>query len=220
MKEYESISDINLNDLFEVSKIKINDESYILEQILCNDISSNDNMNDYIISLSDIGNFRYNEWSKEIKREIIISSEYGYKIWLDELDFISLSSRNFVIRDCNTYNIIGVARMTYHNNFLDNRSRDLVIFKDYNNDDEINQSSVVDLGRLIIQSEHRRKGIAQYFNRLRIHIAKLLNAKFIIVTASLGNSILLKKLGFNDINKIVYFDDRPNFPFHCLQLKL
>jgi predicted GNAT family N-acyltransferase len=110
--------------------------------------------------------------------------------------------------------------MTYHNNFLDKRSRDLVIFKEYNNNDEINQSSVVDLGRLIIKSEFRSKGIAQYLNKLRIHIAKLLNTEYMIVTASQGNTILLKKLGFIEINKIVYFDDRPNYPFHCLQLKI
>ena len=220
MKEFEQVSDIYLNDLLEISKIKINDESYILEQILCDDISNKKTMSDYITLLSDIGTFRYSEWSKEIDKEINISSEYGKNIWLDELDFISSSSRNFVIRDFKTFNIIGVARMSYHDNFLDTRSRDLVIFKDYNNNDEINQSPVVDLGRLIIKTEYRRNGIAHYLNKLRIHIAKLLNTKYIIVTASKGNSILLKKLGFHDIQKVVYFNDRPNFPFHCLQLKL
>ena len=170
--------------------------------------------NDIPISLKEIGRFRYDVWKTE--GELCIESRDC--IWLDELDFIINSTRNFIIKDINSNDIIAVARMTYHTSFEDTTSRDLVIFKEYNiNDYNIIQSSCVDLGRLVVNKEHRNFGLGQYLNKLRIAIATKLNAKFIIVTASNDNAIRLKRLGFYDINKIVYFDDRPNVPFHCMQ---
>jgi len=215
---YDNIDDIKLNVLESLSslQIKINNNVYKLEHILCN----SDNVNDSN-QLKDIGKFRYDVWRDVINSELSIDETYGEGIWLDELDFIINSTRNFIIKSIDNDEIIGVARMTFHQSFNDTRSRDLVIFKEYNgNNSDIIQSPVVDLGRLVIKKEFRGLGIAQFFNRLRISIAKKLNAKYIIVTASNDNALRLKKLGFFEINKVVYFDDRPEVPFHCLQFSI
>ncbi len=47
-----------------------------------------------------------------------------------------------------------------------------------------------------------------------------MGAKSVVVTASEANAVLLRRLGFNDIGKIVYYDDRPGIPFHAMQLNL
>ena len=216
MMIYDNIDDIKLNVLESSAlQIRINNNVYKLEHILCN----GDNVNDSN-QLIDIGKFRYYVWEEVINSELSIDKTYGEGIWLDELDFIINSTRNFIIKTIDD-DIVGVARMTFHQSFNDTRSRDLIIFKEYNvNNIDVIQSPVVDLGRLVIKKEFRGLGIAQFFNRLRISIAKQLNAKYIIVTASNDNALRLKKLGFLEINKIVYFDDRPLVPFHCLQLSI
>lgn len=75
----------------------------------------------------------------------------------------------------------------------------------------------VDLGRLGVLSEFRGRGLAQYLNIVRMHAAKAMGAKSIMVTASAGNARLLKKLGFEDIGETVYFEDRPGTCFYALQ---
>lgn len=213
MMIYDNIDDIKLNVLESSAlQIRINNNVYKLEHILC----SSDNVNDSS-QLIEIGKFRYNVWQEVINSELSIDKTYGEGIWLDELDFIINSTRNFIIKTIDN-DIVGVARMTFHQSFNDTRSRDLVIFKEYNvNNIDV---MVVDLGRLVIKKEFRGLGIAQFLNRLRISFAKQLNAKYVCVTASNDNALRLKKLGFLEINKIVYFDDRPLVPFHCLQLSI
>jgi predicted GNAT family N-acyltransferase len=195
-------------------QIVIKDKVYLLQHVLCS-------CNDITNTLKDIGRFRYDVWKEVTNNDVCINNTYGDNIWLDELDFIINSSRNFMIKDINTNDIIAVARMTYHTSFEDTTSRDLVIFKDYNiMNTDIIQSSCVDLGRLVVNKDSRNSGIGQYLNKLRMSIARKLNAKYIVVTASNDNAIRLKKLGFYDINKIVYFYDRPTVPFHCLQYQI
>lgn len=210
---YDNVDDITLNVLEKEQyiNIRIHNKEYKLEHILCNS-------NNVTNTLIDIGKFRYNNWKDVINQDLSIDDKYGQSIWLDELDFIINSSRNFIIKDTNNNEIIAVARLTYHETFEDDRSRDLVIFKEYNNNDI--KSSVIDFGRLIVKKEEYGNGIAQFLNRLRISLANKLGAKYIIVTASYDNMIRLKTLGFEEIGKIVYFDDRPNVAFHCLQYRL
>jgi hypothetical protein len=47
-----------------------------------------------------------------------------------------------------------------------------------------------------------------------------MGARSIMVTASEANAVLLRRLGFYDIGKVVYFEDRPGIAFHALQLNL
>lgn len=79
---------------------------------------------------------------------------------------------------------------------------------------------VCDLGRLVVNKTHRKKGIANILNVIRIKKARFLHAKSIMVTASDGNSNLLKKLGFEEIGQKITFEDRPNTIFNALQLNL
>ena len=220
------VTDVRLND--EIFVANINGKAFLIQQLIhCN--------NDQVI-MDEIGKFRYSVWSDEVNGNVHIGSEYGEGIMLDALDF-DASCRNFVVREYNgddsQNQIIAAARMTLHSSWEDKSSRDLLIFETLNP-----TLPIVDLGRLVVSGSHRKQGIAQFLNELRVHLSKLLGANTVIATASESNSRLfiyplslayfslhnlfrlLLKLKFSLLNKIVYFDDRPTVPFHCLLLNL
>lgn len=172
------VTDVRLND--EAFVATINGKTYLVQQLIhCN--------NDPVI-MDEIGKFRYSVWSDEVNGEVYIGSEYGESVMLDALDF-DASCRNFVVREYNGEDsptrIIAAARMTLHSSWEDKSSRDLLIFEIINP-----TLPIVDLGRLVVSGSHRKQGIAQFLNELRVHLSKLLGAKTVIATASESNSRL------------------------------
>ncbi len=156
----------------------INGKAFLVQQLIhCN--------TDPVI-MNEIGKFRYRVWSDEVNGDVHIGSEYGEGVMLDTLDF-DTSCRNFVVREFNgddsPTQIIAAARMTLHSSWEDKSSRDLLIFETLNP-----ALPIVDLGRLVVSGSHRKQGIAQFLNELRVHLSKLLGAKTVIATASESNS--------------------------------
>eukprot|EP01038_Epipyxis_sp_PR26KG_P007467 gene7467-10178_t len=156
-----------------------------------------------------IGALRYRVWDEE---QSINKNAFPDQCWLDDLD---VEGRHWIVKNANN-DIVASARLTLHHS-SDDSYRDMILWK---NAGKVLPLPTVDLGRLVVLNSYRGKGIAQQLNMIRIKAAKEMGAKSIMVTASVGNMSLLKKLGFEEIGEQIYFDDRPGTCFYALQLNL
>ena len=178
--------------------------------IVAEEILIQDDDDDARNELNAIGKLRYEVWSDEGH---IDSSLFPTRCWLDELDF---SSRHWVVRDDGGRDIVAAGRCSLHSS-LDDESRDVALWRRLGRDLPLPS---VDLGRLVVRKDYRRRGIGQVLNSVRIEAAKEMQAKSVMVTASIENAHLLEKLGFESLNETIYFDDRPGVCFYALQLNL
>ena len=109
--------------------------------------------------------------------------------------------------------LVAAARLTWH--ATPDQHRDVRLWTDAGRSLPF---PCVDMGRLVVRLAHRRRGIAQTLNRVRVEAARAAGARACVVTASAGNAKLLNALGFEHIGVTVRFDDRPMIVFHALQL--
>ncbi len=161
-------------------------------------------------SMKRIGELRFRVWEEE---NSINSDLFPDKCWLDSLDS---AGRHWVLEDAQSGAWMAAARMTLHTT-LEDGYRDVQLWRRCGKHLPL---PTVDLGRLVVLSAYRGRGLAQLLNTTRIAVAREMGAKSIMVTASAGNARLLQKLGFEDIGETVYFDDRPGTCFYALQLNL
>ena len=157
--------------------------------------------------------------------------------WLDEFDTLPAPQcRHWIVRDrthpcaaCRLSSLtpasasptpdecscplVAAARLTWHAS--PDQHRDVRLWTDAGRSLPF---PCVDMGRLVVRLAHRRRGIAQALNRVRVEAARTAGARACVVTASAGNAKLLSALGFDDIGVTVKFDDRPATVFHALQL--
>ena len=129
---------------------------------------------------------------------------------VDELDNVG---RHWIIKDAVTGELMATARLTLHST-LNDSYRDVQLWRNCGKHLPL---PTVDLGRLVVLSKFRGRGLAQLLNVTRIQAAREMGANSIMVTASAGNARLLKKLGFEDIGETAYFDDRQGTCFYALQ---
>lgn len=161
-------------------------------------------------SMQRVGQLRFQVWEAE---SAINAELFPGRCWLDPLDTVG---RHWVLEDALTGAWIATARLTLHPT-LEDENRDLQLWQRCG---KVLPVPTVDLGRLVVLSAYRGRGLAQLLNTTRIAAARAMGARSIVVTASEGNVRLLKKLGFEDIGETVYFEDWPNACFYALQLNL
>ena len=174
------VFEVRLND--EIFAVTISGKKYLIQQLF--------HPNNDSVTLEEVGVFRYNVWSKEVNGEVFLGECGKAGVMLDALDY-DPSCRNLIVREFSdgkehSMPIIAAARMTLHSSWDDKNSRDLLIFEPYNP-----TLPIVDLGRLVVSDTHRKQGLAQFLNELRVHLSKLLGANTIIATASDSNARLL-----------------------------
>ncbi len=167
--------------------------------------------------LFQIGKLRYNCWEGEGALDV---SLFPDEIWVDDMDRGPLA-RHWVVTHLRTNSIVGAARLTWHASVEDDY-RDVKLWREkglklY--------APVIDFGRLVVQQDFRRRGIARSLVVARIQAAKEWchnnqKAKTCVCTASKANLKMLQELGFVDIGQTAIFADRPRTVFHALQLDL
>ena len=157
-----------------------------------------------------IGELRYKVWEEE---NSINTELFPNRCWIDPMD---TEARHWVVEIEDTGEVVATARLTLHTS-LEDSSRDVQIWQRCGKHLPL---PTVDLGRLVVLSVHRGRGLAQMLNKVRIEAARDMGAKSVMVTASEGNARLLRKLGFEDIGETVSFEDRPNTSFYAMQLNL
>lgn len=163
-------------------------------------------------SLQRIGHLRYQVWEEE---NSINAALFPGRCWLDPLD-LTHTARHWVLEDAQSGEWVAAARLTWHAT-LEDDYRDVQLWRRSGKHLPL---PTVDLGRLVVLSSQRGRGLAQLLNTTRIAAARAMGAQSVMVTASAGNARLLKKLGFEDIGETVYFEDRPGTCFYALQLNL
>jgi len=164
--------------------------------------------------MQQIGSLRCEVWRQEgsLNEEAFPSG-----VWLDDLDRSTTARHWAAFDDNDNGRVVAAARLTWHES-LDDGYRDVALWKRANVHLPL---PCVDLGRLVVASSHRKRGIASSLNAVRIEAAKAAGAKAVMVTASQGNAELLKRQhGFREIEQTIIFDDRPNTLFFALQLDL
>ena len=184
-------------------------------------------------SLSLIGKLRYQVWQKEGSLD---ESQFKNQSWIDPAT--DLSALHYVATDDATGEVVGSARLVVHAT-VKSADRDVELWLRTGNPLKF---PVCDLGRLVVKTSHRRRGIAKGLNyvkplfffsflsltflqsifhsQVRIEAAKRLGARTVIATASESNASLLKLHGFVDIGETIVFKDRPLTTFYALQLSI
>jgi|EP01036_Dinobryon_divergens_P026497 predicted GNAT family N-acyltransferase len=161
-------------------------------------------------SIDRIGKLRYDVWKAEGALEV---SYFPAGSWTDPFDY---SGRHWVVVDSDTGDFVAAARLNFLVE-LDEQSRDALLWK---RTGSILPLPTVDFGRLVVNANNRRQGLAQRLNEIRVVAAQEMGAKSIIVTASEGNASLLRKSGFFEIGQRIEFDDRPGVSFIAMQKNL
>ena len=157
-----------------------------------------------------IGKLRYDVWKAEGALEV---SYFPVGSWTDPFDY---SGRHWVVVNSDTGDFVAAARLNFLVD-LDEQSRDVLLWKRTGN---IIPLPTVDFGRLVVNADNRRQGLAHRLNEIRIVAAQEMGARSIIVTASVGNVSLLKKSGFFEIGQRIEFDERPGVSFTAMQKNL
>lgn len=158
--------------------------------------------------LDRIGKLRYDVWLGE---KSLDQSMFPNGSWLDPSDEDSILTRHFVAEV--NGELVAAARLVTHTTIA---SADVDI--------DLWMSSgkklvwpVSDLGRLVVRRDYRNRGIAKSLNTIRMNTARSMGVGSIIVTASAGNSSLLKATGFVSIGEEIVFPNRPATTFYALQ---
>jgi predicted GNAT family N-acyltransferase len=161
-----------------------------------------------------IGRLRVSVWSGEGSLD---ASLFPSGVWWDELDEAE-GARHWVVfgdKGCDAV-VVAAARLTWHASF-DDDYRDVQLWKSVGADLPL---PTCDLGRLVVRSDFRGRGVAQLLNAARVEAARAMGAKSVMATASEGNARLLLRIGFFEIGQTVVFADRPKTTFHALQMNL
>jgi len=159
----------------------------------------------------EIGRLRLAVWSGEGSLDV---SLFPTGVWWDALDEAEGSRHWVVCGGPGNTTVVAAARLTWHPSFEDGY-RDVELWKKAGVDLPL---PTCDLGRLVVRSDFRGRGLAQQLNAARVAAARAMGARSVIATASDGNARLLRKIGFFDIGQSIVFADRPSTTFHALQL--
>ena len=160
------------------------------------------------VSLDRIGKLRYDVWLGENSLD---QSMFPDGSWLDPSDEDSILTRHFVAEVNGEF--VAAARLVTHTTIA---SADVDINLWMSSGKKL-VWPVSDLGRLVVRRDYRKRGIAKRFNTIRINLARSMGVGSIIVTASAGNSSLLKATGFVSIGEEIVFPNRPATTFYALQ---
>eukprot|EP01111_Echinosteliopsis_oligospora_P006000 TRINITY_DN1987_c0_g1_i2.p1 TRINITY_DN1987_c0_g1~~TRINITY_DN1987_c0_g1_i2.p1 ORF type:complete len:185 (+),score=43.15 TRINITY_DN1987_c0_g1_i2:68-622(+) len=175
--------------------------------------------NDFIIEevdptdqdiIATIGRLRFKVWEEEGE---IDPSLFPDKIWLDTHDPIS---RHWIVykKDDDKKEIVACARLTVHDTLSD--SVDGYIWMKHGL--HLN-GPVSNISKLVVDKPARRTGIASMLNKLRVDAAKKMGAACVTSTASdINTKLLVEKSGFRDTGYTIFFPNRPNVPFHIIEL--
>lgn len=158
-----------------------------------------------------IGRQRYEVWlyEKSIEEKL-----FPDKCWLEAMDY-GENARHWVAKIEQTGEIVASARLTRHLSVEEDNYRDVKLWREKGLS---LQAPVVDLGRLVVASSHRRRGIARALVAARVDAAPLWGATAALNTSSeLNIGFLEQDFGFRRIGATAVFPDRPNTTFHALQ---
>lgn len=165
-----------------------------------------------------IGQFRYELWCGETE---VNHSLFPQGLWIEDIDY---SARHWVVFetdsdtiDLHSAPVLGVARLTVHDNLSDNPDGYIWI---RNSIEQRAPSPVGHFCKLAVSKRARGLGIGRLLSEVRIDAAKKIGAKSIIVTASENNARILKQLGFIDTGIRETFPNRPNFEFAAMDILL
>lgn len=167
-----------------------------------------------------IGRFRYDLWCAETE---VNHSLFPERKWIEDIDY---QARHWVVfeiqsdleePDSHTAPILGVARLTVHENLADNPDGYLWIKNDIR---ARCPTPTAHLCKLSVSALARGMGIGQKLSEIRLKAAKEMGANSVIVTASEKNARILQKLGFRDTGIREVFPNRPNFEFIAMDLLL
>ncbi len=155
-----------------------------------------------------IGKFRYDLWNEEttVNKEMFPDG-----VWIEKSDAIA---RHWVVQKKDTFEIVAVARMTFHLTLEDNLDGYLWVERGLSV-----PSPSANISKLAVHRSVRKLGIGKRMSEIRLEAAKDMGAKSVLVTASTANARLLYPMGFQDMGIRVCFPNRPEFEFLGLEFR-
>eukprot|EP00026_Physarum_polycephalum_P016600 Phypoly_transcript_17545.p1 GENE.Phypoly_transcript_17545~~Phypoly_transcript_17545.p1 ORF type:complete len:202 (+),score=27.20 Phypoly_transcript_17545:160-765(+) len=160
--------------------------------------------------IRDIGRLRYDVWEEmgEIDKELFPDG-----VWQDKYDNVS---RHWVAykKDDTSKKLVACARLTVHPTLEE--SVDGYVWQKFGLH---LVGSVSNISKLVVHKSARRFGLASIFNQIRIDAAKEMGAACVTSTASdINAKLLVDKFNFRDTGFLINFPNRPNVPFHLVEL--